>query len=1134
MSLGGLGLMSGPASVLRFTQTRGRLQGSPVQGVNYPSPFFDIAHTYLPVTVKQLFRWCRYYFLTNPLINATCFKLSEYPITDIIIDHEDRGVVEQWTKIIQDDLRYRAFQVEVGLDFHCYGNAFIGIGFPFNKYLKCQDCGWTEMAKRCRNQWVFTNYAFRLACPKCGMTGDAIVKDQYLKNASGIKLIRWNPEDIEIIYNEFTGEYTYFYTIPAVMRNDIIIGRKEIVEGVPQIFVQALKEQKGVVFSPDSIFHLKRPSLATQDRGWGMPLILPVLKDTYYLQLMKKAQEAILVEHIVPLRVVFPQPASGTADPFCVSPETLVEVPEGVRPASEIQRGDYLRSHTGAWRRVLGKIERGLPEDEKAYKLEVSSLTAFPFSVSEEHPILAVPKTNPQRRGYDRQVWTDPEFIEAEKLRKGDFVAYPIKRTTSSLSQVDLAEYVDRACTEKYVYRRLSQTAAEIYEYLESSGDPQFNWGECAALREERGWTEDDFATARSMRREGSIDRMPRYLPIDARLAVLIGYYLAEGSGKGGLPNFSLHLEETRFADEIEQAATRLGFRETTWAPRPDQNGLDVTVQDIILGEFLEKACGRFSCNKKIPQFMSEVRNENVLKEMLRCIFNGDGCDFRTETNCVALKSVSPHLALEVRRLLLSFGLIGSLGREVMTEKSLAVQDAFHLNYNGPQAEALRLILMGGIVVTPPHSNCGIIRGDYVLLRLSEKTEDAAVKTVIGFEMAEDKSFCVAGVATHNTSINLQDWRDHVSMEFARWRYDNNYIPILPLPIGNQTIGGDGKSLMLTGEIREWSEQLCAGMGVPREFIFGGLSYAGSNVSMRMMENSFIGYVVRHKQLLRFIMREIANFMDWPLADARHKPFKMADDIQRKAFRLQLNMANKISDKTLLSDDDLDSYDEDEIMKEETKSRMEATKTQQLAMANIQGEAQVVMMKYQAKAQKAMTEEMTVGQAAGEPGGPDAALTNGGGVPGGQSATAPGGDAAQLQTDGQPQVDPSVDPSVDPTAGQVDPNQQFTATISSSLGLGQKMDGSTNHIDLQGLAMMEARQLSVMDPANQQLALRNIRLQSAEMADLVIQLLHQLEQEKGMAAAQQQATAKGPGKAPAVDMRPMPEKLPQRRSMPTV
>ena len=701
MSMSGLGLSGGPASALRFTQTRGRIQGSPVQGVNYPSPFFDIAHTYLPTTVKQMFRWCRYYFLTNPLLNAVSFKLSEYPVTDIIIEHKDAEVGKKWEVIVQESLRYRAFQVEVGLDYFTYGNAFVSIGFPFHKHLTCASCKWSEQAKKCRNHWVFTSYAFRLACPKCGQTGDAIVKDQYLKDASGIKLIRWNPEDIEIIYNDFTGAYTYFYTIPAVVRNDVVIGRKEIVEGVPQIFIQALKEQKGVVLSPDKVFHLKRPSLATQDRGWGIPLLLPILKDTYYLQLMKKAQEAILVEHIVPLRILFPQAASGTADPF--------------------------------------------------------------------------------------------------------------------------------------------------------------------------------------------------------------------------------------------------------------------------------------------------------------------------------------------------------------------------------------------------------------------------------------------------TSINLADWRDHVAAEIARWRYDNNYIPILPLPIGNQTIGGDGKSLLMTGEIREWSEQIIAGMGVPREFIYGGLSYAGSNFSMRMLENSFIGYIIRHKALLKFVMQEIATFLDFPLPTARFKPFKMADDLQRKAYRLQLNQLQKISDKTLLSDDDLDSADENVIMEQETKGRLEAMKTQQKAVAEVQGEVQVIMSKYAAIAQKAGQAELMIGPAHGEPGGPDAALAQGGGTPGGQMANAPGTQPAGAEgappPDGSPESVAAT--GVDPTVGQLSPSQHFETAISSQLTGNQKMNGSTN-MDINALSQMEARQIAFMDPMHQQLAIKNIRLQSPELADLVMQNLSQLEKEKGDTAAQQKATASGKGAVPGMDLRPLPEKLPARRALPSV
>jgi hypothetical protein len=684
--MGTMGVATGPASGLRFASTRGRIQGSPVNGVNYPSPFFDVAHTYLPVTVKQLFRWCRYYFLTNPLINATVFKLSEYPVTDIIIDHESPSVKKLLTEYFQDHLRYRGFQIECGLDYHTYGNAMIGMGFPFKKYLYCQRCDFRDQANKIRGHWVFTNYAFRLTCPRCGWIGDARCQDFYFRNASGIKTIRWNPEDVEITYNDLTGEYTYFYTIPATIRNDIVVGRKDIVEGIPQVFIQAMREQKGVIFSKENFFHLRRPTLATQDRGWGIPLLLPVLKDTFYLQVMKKAQEAILLEHIVPLRVLFPQAGSGSSDPY--------------------------------------------------------------------------------------------------------------------------------------------------------------------------------------------------------------------------------------------------------------------------------------------------------------------------------------------------------------------------------------------------------------------------------------------------TTINLVDWRDHVAQEIARWRYDNNYIPILPLPIGQETIGGDGKALLLTTEIQQWSEQIMIGMGVPREFLLGGMSYAGTNVSMRMLENAFIGYIIRQLGLMRFVMKQVASYMDWPEAKIRFKPFKMADDIQRKAFEFQLNQASKLSDTTLLASSDYSQEEENAIMLRETASRLEATKKQQIATAEIQGEAQLVMAKFQVKAQQEMQKAQLAGAAPGEPGGPETM----GGAPTDPAAAG----AAGQQLPPEMQLSGPNGEAIQAQPMQLGtPPTSFLQAVGSQLSGSQKMgnDGQGPgklNVDLPSMAMAQAQQIAMMDEKQQQLALNNLQAQSPEFAKLVQQMLSKVNSQNGQ------------GQGTGVDMRPLPEQRSPRRAVAVV
>jgi len=1067
---GGFGVGTGPSSGLRFAQTRGRISGTPVQGVNYPSPFFDIAHTYLPVTVKQLFRWCRYYFLTNPLINATVFKLSEYPITDIIIDHENSSVVKRWTEYFQDHLRYRPFQVECGLDYHTYGNGMVSLAFPFKKYLRCAGCGFEEQAQKIRARWTFTSFSFRLSCPRCGLTGDAIAADQYLRNASGVKLLRWNCEYVEVTYNDVSGETIYFYTIPPTVRNDIVIGKKDVVESTPQVFIQALKEQKGVVLSKDNFFHLKRPTLAQQDRGWGIPLVLPVLKDTFYLQLMKKAQEAILIEHIVPLRILFPQAGSGSSDPYCVAPDTLVETPTGLIPAAEVRSGDYLRSHTGAWRNVEATKRRDVGVGEKTYRFKVASLAAFPFTVAEDHPILAVPRISKKK---PRIGLVDPSFIEAKKLQAGDYVAYPVKRTVRGPQQIDLGEYLaDRAVTDEWVYRRLGQEVAEIYEWMEQNDDPKFGWGERRKVLDQHGWSEQNYATAAAMRIEDKIDRIARYLPVNQYLADLVGWYLSEGSvGDGGMVSFSLHLNENHFAADIDRDVQELGFRGVCHYERPEQNGRSIVINDVLLSELLASMCGTGFAGKRIPDVLTEAEDHLVLR-MLRSVFAGDGTCFSTETKRLGLKMANPSVVLEARRLILSFGYIGGIMKEEPTETSKFKTTAYQLNFNGEVADRVAALLSGSVDPLPrPAQRSGLVRGDYVLLRIDALDEVQDVPEVIGFQMSGDRSFCVAGVATHNTTINLVDWRDHVAAEIARWRHDNNYIPIMPLPVGNQTIGGDGRALLLTQEIQAWSEQIMVGMGVPREFLLGGMSYAGTNVSMRMLENAFIGYILRHKQMAKWVMKMVAAYMDWPEVNIRFKPFRMADDIQRKAYLFQLNQAGKVSDTTLLADADFKQDEEDDIMLRETDKRIEATKKQQLAMAQIQGESQVIMAKASVKAQQVTQAAMGAPQAPGEPGGPE----------------------------------------------------DSRDAMGSPLNAGQNMsqEGQTQAGgDIHQMAKVLAEQASQLPPDQQNLAIQNLEAQSPELAQLVRRYMSDMQKEEAPAKIG----------VPGVDMRAMPEQRPPRRA----
>lgn len=665
----------GATGASRFARTRGRINGSFSRGINYPSPFFDIGHTYLPTTVKQMFQWCRYYFLVHPLINSAVFKLALYPITDLVYHTDDRHQKDLWRNVIEEQLRYRVFMGEIGLDYNCYGNGLVSIFYPFLKKLKCTNCSFVQPVRK--SKYYVRNFQFYWQCPRCSHHGPAHAFDDYIKSVKGIRLLRWNPEDVNIRYNDLTGEYAYYYDIPVQLKNDIIMGKKGVVEEVPQIFIEGLKKRKAIVFNRDNIYHFKRPTLAGKDRGWGVPLLLPVLKDAFYLQILKKSQEAIALEHIVPLRILFPQAGSATADPY--------------------------------------------------------------------------------------------------------------------------------------------------------------------------------------------------------------------------------------------------------------------------------------------------------------------------------------------------------------------------------------------------------------------------------------------------STINLGEWKDQISEELQRWRLDNNYIPILPLPVGNQTIGGDGRALLLGQEIRMWSEQIITGMGMPQELIFGGLSYSASNVSLRMLENMFIGYMTDHLHMLKWVINSISSYMDWDPVKVKFKPFKMADDLQRKAYNFQLNQAGKISDTTLLADSDFDPEREDNLIKSETDKRAEAQKKARLAQADIEGEGQMIMMRWQLKAQQEQMQMQQAGQPTpGEPGAEAEGVGPGGQAMPGVEGQQEGGGAAPLP---QQQMAAQAPPPI-PAQARAELPPAMTPT-QSPLVMGQEMKGGEVNVDMLAQAQHVAQYLLQLDENSRTMALMSLRKQSPEFYQTVLGLMQNMMRggDSGAAAEplpEQKAPQRGP------------------------
>jgi len=280
-------------------------------GRRYRNPFFSLANNFIPNNIKTLFKYCYSFFHTDPFLSNVVRKLTEYPLTKILYDTEvSQNTRDKYDKILHEKLNINTKLIEIGLDYYTYGNCFLSTYVKTKRFLRNTKTGETQPIEKAKYQ--YRNYRFYSEGDE---SVELEIQDEPINSIEAFRVVRWDPRNIDIRYNPFTGDSEYFYEMPNSVKNGIKLGHKHLIESTPKLFLDALKENKKLKFDPKNFFHFKRPGLSSSDMAWGKPIILAAIKKIYYLQILQSGNEAIAHEHIVPKKAISPA-NTATLDPL--------------------------------------------------------------------------------------------------------------------------------------------------------------------------------------------------------------------------------------------------------------------------------------------------------------------------------------------------------------------------------------------------------------------------------------------------------------------------------------------------------------------------------------------------------------------------------------------------------------------------------------------------------------------------------------------------------------------------------------------------------------------------------------------------------------------------------------------------
>lgn len=263
--------------------------------ISYPAPLRDLLSTYVPEDIKGIMNLCRYFFAFDPLVHAAMRNMAMYPLTKLTIQSVRYPKEAQ----VLQDMLYRELELQrflhaMSLDYFVYGNAF------------------------CMHLSV---------------------------NGSRLPVFRRVPVmEMSLGEDPTTGDTRYFWLIsPAIRRmldhktdpefkDDYNVFTKTFPGA--QYVEQAVKNNKALIMRKKHFYHLRMEGESASNQHWGFPMIQPVLKTLFYRNILRKAQEALAMEHIVPLRIFFIQPPDRDSYSPAAYSETAQELAKIISKAA--------------------------------------------------------------------------------------------------------------------------------------------------------------------------------------------------------------------------------------------------------------------------------------------------------------------------------------------------------------------------------------------------------------------------------------------------------------------------------------------------------------------------------------------------------------------------------------------------------------------------------------------------------------------------------------------------------------------------------------------------------------------------------------------------------------------------------
>lgn len=296
----------------------------------FADPFLLPSSTAIPTELQSALDFCLFLYYLNPLYRRASTRVISHFVTDIdfVGKDGDQDERDEFKKFLIDDLDIFGALLEVGQEWACYGNAFLRLHLPFDRVLVDHRNGkYKEYSLPMFGGDVKYDYkAMKYDVPdpttfdrpkekRSRVKLDFI--DRPSRDKSRIKLRKIDPRQVVLQHSFMSGKQQMIYRFEpewvTMIKNSIMYQVNE----TPMSMLKAIALEQDFLFNEGQVFHFKSPTISgVSNYGWGLPETIANFRHIHQLQVLRKIDEAVGLDYMMPFRMFHPVASGQAGDPM--------------------------------------------------------------------------------------------------------------------------------------------------------------------------------------------------------------------------------------------------------------------------------------------------------------------------------------------------------------------------------------------------------------------------------------------------------------------------------------------------------------------------------------------------------------------------------------------------------------------------------------------------------------------------------------------------------------------------------------------------------------------------------------------------------------------------------------------------